>query len=192
MNGSETESFPSIPAEDIDPLWRAGEVAARDGGSSRDEIYGCSQFRANGRPSMRFYSPGLIAATYRQAFVFAYRRGLRQAPGATVNMTDGCDDEISAASEQTSATLPGPENLDSARFRGDERPRPDRGSSSTANRYTWLRGQTKSTSEGLLQRGRSFFPPLSMPADSQRLLSPADLFVSPFISRPFDRLRRIN
>lgn len=41
----ERNRFPSIPGQDIDPLWRADEVAARDGGSWRDEIYGFGQFR---------------------------------------------------------------------------------------------------------------------------------------------------
>lgn len=54
--------FHRSPAKISIPFWRADEVAARDGGSSRDEIYGFQPIpRANGRASMRFYS----AASYR-------------------------------------------------------------------------------------------------------------------------------
>lgn len=71
---------------------------------------------------MRFYSVArrALSRAYRDSFVFAYRGVLRD--GATVNMTDGRDDGISAPSEnkrprRTDENLPVRRDA-TARFRG--------------------------------------------------------------------------
>lgn len=130
-----------------------------------NEIYGCSQFRANGRgASMRFYSAPVLSPQPIGRHLFLLIGGATSSPfrgwggggrgkgrRAIVNMTDGRDDGISAASEQTSARVH-PENLRLGSIQGDERrPRDDlerrqglAARSTAANRYTWLREQTKS------------------------------------------------
>lgn len=68
-----------------------------------------SQFRAqNGRASMRFYSAAPYRGHLSAGICFCLSVGGCVEPqeegDATVNMTDGCDDGIWAALEQTSAT----------------------------------------------------------------------------------------
>lgn len=117
----DTNGFQSISAKISIPFAAGGwSASSRDGagGSSRDEIYGCSQFRANGRSSMEvLFQARFIGTPHRRAFVFAYRAAT--SPGAT-RKYDGRMrrwDLSGVRTNERPRTVPWPK-ISTARFRG--------------------------------------------------------------------------